>query len=416
MRSRVKHLALLGFMVCVLPICSISGQKTSLLLAGDYAGVLGQLHLALHIQQDPAGVLTGTLDSVDQRANAIPCVHLALSGTQFSFKVPAVHGTYKGEASIDGNTITGAWNQGASMPLIFVRQTAVPGTEKQMAPKLTFEFAGKLRTYYSFVPDGEVPLPLVVLLHGSGRNGQVMVDAWRDLASEEHFIVVAPDSYDPAGRGVKMDSPEFLRAVVEQVKPRHAVDESRIYLFGHSAGAVHALVISIIDSQFYAATAVHAGALPPGYEKQLFSRADRRLPIAIWVGAEDPLFSVAAVTETKRLMEQNGFQVQLSVIPNHDHNYYAISDQVNSSAWDFLKKAQWKRQATTPSQAVPQHSAHPSSFLEFPLQKLKEAVPGLMGLNYDASQDRLPIVLAGVAQTIANMLPRLPDLASREQI
>jgi len=156
--------------------------------------------------------------------------------------------------------------------------------------------------------------------------------------------------------------------------------------------------------------------LPPGYEKQLFSRADRRLPIAIWVGAEDPLFSVAAVTETKRLMEQNGFQVQLSVIPNHDHNYYAISDQVNSSAWDFLKKAQWKRQATTPSQAVPQHSAHPSSFLEFPLQKLKEAVPGLMGLNYDASQDRLPIVLAGVAQTIANMLPRLPDLASREQI
>jgi hypothetical protein len=23
--------------------------------------------------------------------------------------------------------------------------------------------------------------------------------------------------------------------------------------------------------------------------------------------------------------------------PNHDHNYYAISDQVNAKVWEFLK-------------------------------------------------------------------------------
>ena len=23
--------------------------------------------------------------------------------------------------------------------------------------------------------------------------------------------------------------------------------------------------------------------------------------------------------------------------PNHDHNYYAVSDQVNAKAWEFLK-------------------------------------------------------------------------------
>jgi hypothetical protein len=27
----------------------------------------------------------------------------------------------------------------------------------------------------------------------------------------------------------------------------------------------------------------------------------------------------------------------LNLIPNHDHNYYVISDQVNAKAWDFLK-------------------------------------------------------------------------------
>lgn len=212
------------------------------------------------------------------------------------------------------------------------------GFENGTGTKYTFEFAGRSRTYSCFIPEGKGPLPAVVLLHGSGRNGQVMVDAWEKLASEEHFILVAPDSYDPAGWGVKMDSPEFVHAVVEQVAARHAIDASRIYLFGHSAGAVQALVFAIIDSQYFAATAVHAGALPPGYEKLLFARAERRMPIAIWVGDKDPLFSVDAVSATKRLLEANGFYAELFVIPNHDHNYYAISDEVDAEAWKFLKK------------------------------------------------------------------------------
>jgi poly(3-hydroxybutyrate) depolymerase len=349
-------------------------------------------------------------NSVKHRAlllGFLACVLLAcsLSGQKVSALLAA-----------DGNTITGALNQGSFPRSILTSQASVPASGTEITTKFAFEFAGKSRTYYLFTPGGEGPLPLVVLLHGSGRNGQTMIDAWSGLASKEHFSIVAPDAYDSSGWSVKIDSPEFLRAVVEQVKARHAVDESRIYLFGHSAGAVHALVIAIIDSRFYAATAVHAGAIPPGYEKLLFSRAERRMPIAIWVGAEDPLFPVDAVTATKQSFEQNGFQVNLSIIPNHDHNYYAISDQVNSNAWDFLRKVQLAREAATPSQAFQGHTLRASTFPELPVQKLKEAVPDLKGLNYDASQNRLPVILAGVAQTIANVLPRLPDLASREQI
>jgi hypothetical protein len=43
-------------------------------------------------------------------------------------------------------------------------------------------------------------------------------------------------------------------------------------------------------------------------------------------------------------------------------------------------------------------------------------VPGLKGLRYDASQSRLPAILSNVAKTIAGVLPRLPDLVSREDI
>ena len=73
---------------------------------------------------------------------------------------------------------------------------SVSALAKDKAQQLRFEFAGKVRTYYLFAPDGEEPVPLVVLLHGSRANGKVMTDAWGGLASKEHFAIVAPDSFD----------------------------------------------------------------------------------------------------------------------------------------------------------------------------------------------------------------------------
>jgi len=40
---------------------------------------------------------------------------------------------------------------------------------------------GASRTYYLFVPDRakDNPSPLIILLHGSGRDGKILVDHWR---------------------------------------------------------------------------------------------------------------------------------------------------------------------------------------------------------------------------------------------
>jgi poly(3-hydroxybutyrate) depolymerase len=212
----------------------------------------------------------------------------------------------------------------------------------EMATKNTIEFAGNTRTFYTFVPKAEGPLPLVLLLHGSGRNGQVMVDAWAALAAREHFIVAAPDAYDSSAWNIKTDAPDFLHAVVDRVEAKHAVDGNRIYLFGHSAGAEYALLLAILDSHSFAAVAVHAGALQPD-NYRLFAYAGRRIPIAIWVGDQDLLFPVEQVTATIKEFESNGFPIELTIMPNHDHNYYVISDEVNGEAWEFLKKARLRQ-------------------------------------------------------------------------
>lgn len=214
---------------------------------------------------------------------------------------------------------------------------APPASAKEKIKESNFKFDGKWRTFYSFPPEKEGPLPLVVLLHGSGRNGEVMVNAWKGLASKEQFIIVAPNSYDSSSWQSDRDSPDFLRAVVEQVKATHAVDMSRIYLFGHSGGAVYALMLAIVESDYFAATAVHAGAVRPE-NYSLFANARRRMPIAIWVGDHDSFFPVETVKATKEAFESHGFHVELSILPNQTHSYEDVASDVNNRAWEFFRK------------------------------------------------------------------------------
>ena len=122
--------------VVTLVACAISAfaQTVPASIAGDYTGVLGPLHLRLHVQEGPSGAPAATLDSADQGAFGLQCSQVVVSGKQFSFAVPEVHGTYKGEVSPDGNTITGTWDQGEPRPLVFTRRT--PATAASLAEKL----------------------------------------------------------------------------------------------------------------------------------------------------------------------------------------------------------------------------------------------------------------------------------------
>src|SRR4029079_6310053 len=158
----------------------------------------------------------------------------------------------------------------------------------------------KTRTLYLFVP-GSVkkgtPAPLIVLLHGSGRNGLTLVDKWKDIAAKEGIILAGPDSQDTSRWATPVDGPDFLRDVVENIKSRYTIDPRRVYLFGHSAGAVFALYMSVLESQYFAATAIHAGAMRRN--DPAIGQAKRKTPIAIFVGSRDQFFPLEAVRGTQ---------------------------------------------------------------------------------------------------------------------
>ncbi len=204
--------------------------------------------------------------------------------------------------------------------------------------KETIESQGRKRSYYLFVPDSiKAPAPMIVLLHGSGRNGSSLVEKWKDLASKEGIILVGPDAQNSQGWFAPIDGPDFLYEIVEWIKLKHRVDPRRIYLFGHSAGASFALIISLLESNYFAATAVHAGAMQKK-EYSFIAQAERKIPLSIIVGTQDPFFPLSDVRATRDALNEKGFSAILTEIPNHGHNYYDLASKINSDAWDFLKK------------------------------------------------------------------------------
>lgn len=201
---------------------------------------------------------------------------------------------------------------------------------------------GKERSYYLFVPESvkkNSPAPLLVLLHGSGRDGKILIEHWKKLAEQEGIILVGPNATRSTGWAVPEDGPLFLFDVVEKLKSEHSIDSKRVYLFGHSAGAVFSLFMSMFESNYFAATAVSAGAIKKE-NYSLLDEAERKTPIALFVGTKDPFFPLAEVRRTRDIFIEKKFTIELTEIPNLDHNYYSKSSEINEKAWNFLKKYQ----------------------------------------------------------------------------
>lgn len=206
--------------------------------------------------------------------------------------------------------------------------------------KETLVSRGKKRTFYAFVPGSlkaSGPVPLIILLHGSGRNGLSLVEKWKGLAGREGFVIAGPDASNSRGWRTPEDGPDFIRDLVEALVQKYAVNPRRVYLFGHSAGAVFALEIAALESEYFAAAAAHAGALESQYYS-VFQYATRKTPIFLIVGTRDVLFPLPSVRATREALAERGFPVELRELWNHNHNYYVRSREVNRYAWEFLAR------------------------------------------------------------------------------
>src|SRR5262249_40585899 len=86
----------------------------------------------------------------------------------------------------------------------------------------TTPWEGQSRSFYLYVPPpspGKL-LPLVLLLHGSGRDGSSLMKSWAELGASEGVFLVAPDSANPAGWSMFTDGPDFMFELMKWLGPR----------------------------------------------------------------------------------------------------------------------------------------------------------------------------------------------------
>ena len=225
----------------------------------------------------------------------------------------------------------------AALALILLGPAAAEAAKK--ISKESFDSEGTERTYYFAGPQEVEPgreLPLLVLLHGSGRDGRSLVEKWHRLARKEGFFVAGLDSTVSDYWAPPEDGPGALRDLVEHLSAAHPIDPRRVYLFGHSAGGIFALQMGLLESRYFAAVAVHAGALRDAID-WLPSFASRKIPIYIAVGDRDAYFPLDSVRATRDALDAEGIPVTLVEMPNHDHWYYDKAPRINAAAWEFLE-------------------------------------------------------------------------------
>ena len=200
------------------------------------------------------------------------------------------------------------------------------------------EDAGEIMPYRVFVPkqyDGAMPVPLVVALHGLGGTEDGWMDGYQqqlpDLAEKYGYIAVSPLGYrsdgfygfsygnDAASRRKQEFSEKDVMQVLARVRQQYKIDASRIYLMGHSMGAIGTWFLAAKYPEIWAALGPIAGTGNPQSMERM-----RHIPQFIVHGDADPTVSVAGSRNMVAAMKKLGVDHVYVEVPGGNHTDIAV--------------------------------------------------------------------------------------------
>lgn len=137
----------------------------------------------------------------------------------------------------------------------------------------TTNTGGRTGTYYLPKNYPLRSLPVMVMFHGSTLDGNTMVKELRDFADEFGFIIIAPDSTDPAGWNVGTTPGEMTN---DYIHSQNVITEvlgiedltwngTDMIAVGVSAGGSSAAFIATNDNSFSHFAVMHGGIFYGGF-------------------------------------------------------------------------------------------------------------------------------------------------------
>lgn len=198
--------------------------------------------------------------------------------------------------------------------------------------RFTFDAWGgpPLQVYFVEPASAQQDAPIVIVMHGAGRNADDYRDNWIDLAKQYGFVVYAPEfdrKHFPQARhynmgGLTGEKPRAFDAIdplFDMIKKRRTSGPDKYILFGHSAGAqfVHRFVFFRPKARYKMAIAANAGWYtltrkdqnwPYGLGKLKKRRYNMKKafqkPLVILLGAKDNVRNDKNLRTTPKAMAQ----------------------------------------------------------------------------------------------------------------
>jgi poly(3-hydroxybutyrate) depolymerase len=224
-----------------------------------------------------------------------------------------------------------------------------------------FEAAGEIMPYRVYVPttyNGSRSFPLIVALHGLGANEDSFMDSYNKtvptLAEQRGYIVVSPLGFRidgfygfnlsgdaaPADRRRVQLSEQDVMEVLQRVRAAYKIDEARVYLMGHSMGAIGTWAIAAKHPSIWAATGAFAGLGVPSTVEAM-----RHIPHIVVHGDADATVNVSGSRNMVAAMKK--LDVDHIYIEVAGGNHIDVVVPNLPAVFDFFDK---KRKANTTSQ------------------------------------------------------------------
>ena len=163
------------------------------------------------------------------------------------------------------------------------------------------------------VPRRHGRVPLLVIMHGDHERASTAADRWRNAARARGWAVLSLQCPCESESWYKWDgSPSWIRAKVDAVARKIAVDRDRIYLVGWSGGATYIGMNAPAWSSEFAAVVIHGGGQPPDDEA-----CPSHLPAYFLVGDRNPSFPAAK--RLRAYLETCGQEVRWDLVKGGDH-------------------------------------------------------------------------------------------------
>lgn len=200
--------------------------------------------------------------------------------------------------------------------------------------------AGEIMPYRVYVPtgyDGTRPFPLVVALHGLGATEDSFMDGYGKtipaLAEKRNYIAVAPLGFRVDGfygfRAAAAATPSQRRRgelseldvmeVVKRIRRDYRIDDTRIYLMGHSMGAIGTWALGAKYPDLWAALAPISGLGDPATVTAM-----RHIPQIVVHGDADPTVNVAESRKMVAVLREQGVDHTYIEVPGGDHNAVVV--------------------------------------------------------------------------------------------